>query len=131
MEIVYLIKKISILTAVPILLILGIIGLMKLLIPMLLKLSEKSFRIINKRSVQPKPIGRYGRFALGSFKIMIGYIIFIVFLQMFSLPLYFIPVFKWEPPIVIFIVLTAMAVVFSGLITYRLMQIVNKNFKQQ
>ena len=130
MEIVSLIKKISILTAVPIMLILGIIGLMKLMIPMLLKLSDKSLRIINNRSVQPKPLGRYGRFALGSFKIMIGYIIFIVFLQMFSLPLYLIPVFKWEPPMVIFTVFSVMAVVFSGLVTNRLMQVVNKNFKQ-
>jgi len=57
---------------------------------------------------------------------MIGYIIFIVFLQMFSLPLYFVPALKWEPPLIIVVILFAIATLFSGLITYKLMQVVNK-----
>jgi hypothetical protein len=130
MEIIHLVKKISILTAAPILLMLAIVVIIKLLIPALQKLTDKSFRIIDKQSTQPKPIGRYGRLVLGSFKIMIGYILFIVFLQMFSLPLYFIPALKWEPPVVIVLLLAVMAMLFSGFITYKLMQVVNKYFNR-
>ena len=127
MELLHLVKKISIFTAVPVLLTLGIIGFLKLLVPLIQKLSDKSFQVIDKHPAQPRPIGRYGRFVFFSFKLMIGYIIFIVFLQMFSLPLYFIPALKWEPPVMIFILLAVMAIVFSGIITYKLMQVVNKN----
>lgn len=126
MEILHLIKKVSILTAVPILLILALAGLLKLLTPLLQKLSDKSFQVVDK--YHPRPIGRYGRLAYGSFKIMIGYIIFTVFFQMFSLPMFFIPAFKSEPPVIIMILLNIAAVVFSGIITYKLMRIVNKNF---
>ncbi len=130
MEIFDLIKKVSILTGAPVLLALFIIGLLKLLIPALQKLSDKSFQVVDKQAEQAKSTGRYGKLAFGSFKVMIGYIIFIVFLQMFSLPLYFIPALKWEPPVIIVILLAVMAAFFSGLITYKLMRVVNKNFSQ-
>jgi|MudIll2142460700_1097286.scaffolds.fasta_scaffold00902_10 hypothetical protein len=126
MEILHLIKKISFFAAVPILLMLAIAGILKLLVPSLQKLSDKSFQTIDLQSAKPRPISRYGKFAFVSFKIMIGYIIFIVFLQMFSLPLYFVPALKWEPPLIIVIILFAIATLFSGLITYKLMQVVNK-----
>jgi hypothetical protein len=48
MDISHLINKIFILTAMPILLILGIIGLLKLLAPLLQKLSDKFFQVLDK-----------------------------------------------------------------------------------
>jgi hypothetical protein len=67
MEIVQLIKKISILTATPILLMLAIVGIIKLLIPALQKLADRSFQVIDKQAAQPKSMGRYGRLAHDSF----------------------------------------------------------------
>jgi hypothetical protein len=128
MEIIDLIKRISIFTGVPVLMALFIIGLLKLLVPALQKLSDKSFQVIDKQAGQPKSTGWYDKFALVSFKVMIGYIIFIVFLQMFSLPLYFMPMLKWEPPAMIVLLCAIVAMLFSGLITYKLMRVVNKNF---
>ncbi len=117
----------TILIATPILLVLAIAGLMKLLAPRLQTLADKSFQDIDNQSAQPKSTGRSGKPGLFSIKMMVGYILFIVFLQMFSLPLYFIPVFKWEPPVFIVLLLWVMAFLFSWAITSKLMKIVNKN----
>jgi len=128
MDIVQLIKKISIFTSMPILLMLAIVGIIKLLIPALQYLIDRSFQVIDKQAAQPKPMGRYGRLARGSIKIMIGYILFTVILHIFSLPFYFIRARKWEPPEFIILLLAIMAVLFSGFITYKLMKVVNKDF---
>ncbi len=117
----------AILIATPILLMLAIAGLMKLLAPRLQTLADKSFQDIDDQSAQPKSTGRPNKPGLFSIKMMVGYILFIVFLQMFSLPLYFIPVFKWEPPEFIILLLWVMAFMFSWAITSKLMKIVNKN----
>ena len=120
----------TILIATPILLMLAIAGIIKLLTPILQTLADKPFRDIDNQSAQSKPMGRSSRPGLFSIKMMVGYILFVVFLQMFSLPLYFIPVFKWEPPEFIVLLLWVMAFMFSWSITSKLMRIVNKNINE-
>ncbi len=124
------ITQLIILTATPILMMLALLGIIKLLTPTLQELADKSFRDIDKQSTQLKPRGRSSRPGLLSITMMVGYILFVVFLQMFSLPLYFIPVFKWEPPALIVLLLWVMAFMFSWTITCKLMKIVNKNINE-
>ncbi len=122
--------QLIILTVTPILLMLAILGIIKLLAPKLQKLADKSFRDIDKASTELKPRDQSSKPGFLSIKMMVGYILFVVFLQMFSLPLYFIPVFKWEPPAIIVLLLWVMAFIFSWTITCKLMKIVNKNINE-
>ena len=128
MDIVQLIKKISLFTAMPLLLMLALVGIIKLLIPALEHLIDRSFQVTDKHAAQPQPRGRYGRLARGYIKIMIGYTLFTVLLHIFSIPLYFILAHKWEPPELIILLLVVMAILFSGFITYKLMKVVNRDF---